>query len=91
VEELFRNGGETVYVCGQRPNGITEQEHRRLLQTDAKARAWRWQVMRRNMRVYARGTVRHSDHATITLSFWHRVFMNTETQSRTMSNVAFLD
>ena len=33
----------------------------------------------------------HADHATITLPFWHRVMMNTETQSRTMANVAFLD
>ena len=40
---------------------------------------------------YARGTVRHSDHDTITLPFWHCVVMNTETQSRTMANVAFLD
>jgi len=48
-------------------------------------------VMRRNPGVYSRGTVRHSDHNTITLSFWHRVVMNTETQSRTMANVAFLD
>jgi hypothetical protein len=31
------------------------------------------------------------DHATITLPFWHRVMMNTETQSRTMANVAFVD
>jgi hypothetical protein len=91
VEELFRNGGEVVHVSAQHPNGLTEREYRRLLKTNAEARAWRWQVMRRNMRVYARGTVRHSDHATITLPFWHRVLMNTETQSRTMANVAFLD
>lgn len=91
VEELFRNGGESVYVSGQHPNGITEHEYRRLLTRNAEARSWRWRVMRRNMRVYARGTVRHSDHATITLPFWHRVLMNTETQSRTMANVAFLD
>jgi len=37
------------------------------------------------------GSVRHRDHATITLPFWHRVIMNTETQGRTMANVAFLD
>ena len=43
------------------------------------------------MRVYARGAVRHSDHATITLPFWHRVLMNTETQSEAMARVAFLD
>jgi hypothetical protein len=91
VEELFRNGGETVHVCSQHPNGLTEREYGRLLRTNAEARAWRWRVMRRNMGVYARGTVRHSDHATITLPFWHRVLMNTETQSRTMAHVAFLD
>ena len=47
--------------------------------------------MRRNPGVFARGKVSHSDHATITLPFWHRVLMNTETQSRTMANVAFQD
>jgi len=47
--------------------------------------------MRRNPGVYARGTVRHSDHDTLNLQLWHRVLMNTETQSRTMANVAFLD
>ena len=91
VEELFRNGGETVHVCSQHPNGVTEREYRQLLRSNPEAAAWRWQVMRRDMRVHARGTVRHSDHATLTLPFWHRVLMNTETQSRTMANVAFLD
>ncbi len=41
--------------------------------------------------VYARGAVSHSDHATITLHGWHRVWMNTETATRQMANVAFLD
>jgi len=44
--------------------------------------------MRRNPRVYARGRVRHSDHATIFLPCWHRVSMNGEVLS---SRVAFLD
>ena len=47
--------------------------------------------MTRNPGVYARGAVSHADHATITLPFWHRVLMNTETQSRTMRFMAFLD
>jgi hypothetical protein len=91
VADVFRTGGEVVYVCAQHPNGLTEKEYRRLLRTKAEAPSWRWRVMRRNMRVYARGTVRHSDHATITLPCWHRVLMNTETQSRAMAQVAFLD
>jgi len=91
VEQLYRTGGETVHVCAKHPNGISEKEYRELLRVNPKAVRWGWRVMRRNPGVYARGTVRHSDHDTITLPFWHRVVMNTETQSRTMANVAFLD
>jgi len=91
VEQLYRTGGETVHVCAKHPNGISEKEYAELLRVNPKAVRWGWRVMRRNPGVYARGTVRHSDHDTITLSFWHRVVMNTETQSRTMANVAFLD
>ena len=91
VEQLYRTGGELVHVCAKHPNGISETEYRELLRTNPKSARWGWRVMSRNPGVYARGTVRHSDHATITLPFWHRVLMNTETQSRTMANVAFLD
>jgi len=91
VEEIFRSGGETVHVCDRYPNGIPPDEYRAIIQHNPNAIRWRWRVMQRNPGVYARGTVRHSDHATITLPFWYRVMMNTETQSRTMANVAFLD
>jgi hypothetical protein len=91
VEQLHRSGGETVHVCSRHPNGLTEVEYRALLQRQPQAARWGWRVMRRNAGVYARGTVRHADHAVITLPFWHRVVMNTETQTRTMANVAFLD
>jgi hypothetical protein len=91
VEQLFRSGGETVHVCGRHPNGLTPNEYREVLRLNPNAARWGWQVMRRNPGVYARGDIRHSDHETITLPFWHRVIMNTETQSRTMANVAFLD
>lgn len=91
VEQLFRQGGEQVLVCRQHSNGLTPTEYRALLRTNPAAASWGWRVMTRNAGVYARGTVRHSDHATITLPFWHRVVMNTENQTRTMANVAFLD
>jgi len=91
VEELFRSGGETVHVCDRYPNGVTPDEYRAIWQNNPNAVRWNWRVMQRNPGVYARGTVRHSDHATISLPFWHRVVMNTETQSRTMARVAFLD
>jgi hypothetical protein len=91
VEQLFRTGGETVYVSSKHPNGLLPAAYKRLLKTDPSAARWGWRMMRRDMGVYARGAVSHADHATITLPFWHRVMMNTETQSRTMRNVAFLD
>jgi hypothetical protein len=91
VEELYRVGGEVVYVCPKRPNGITEAQFRRLIQREPDAARWPWQVLRRNPRVYARGRVRHPDHATITLPDWHRVVLNTETETETMRNVAFID
>lgn len=91
VEEVYRDGGERVYVSGERPNGLSEREYRRLLLDRPAARKWRWTVMRRNSFVYARGAVRHPDHATIYLPDWHEVAMNTETETPSMRNVAFLD
>jgi hypothetical protein len=91
VEFCYRTGGETVYVCKLFPNGATEVEYASILAKNPKAKAWGWQVMRRNPGVYVRGTVRHADHKTIVLHGWHQVLMNTEGQSRAMRNVAFLD
>lgn len=91
VEELYRTGGERVYVCSERPNGITEVQHRRLLSKKPHAEKWDWRVMQRNAFVYARGAVRHPDHATICLPDWHQVVLNTETETPAMRNVAFLD
>jgi len=91
VEQLYRAGGELVYVCSNRPNGLTETQYRKLLQGNPAAAQWGWRALQRNPRVYARGRIRHPDHATITLSDWHRVVMNTETETETMRNVAFID
>jgi hypothetical protein len=91
VEFCFRTGGETVYVCGRYPNGVGENEHRRLLEKQPELKRWRWWVMRRNATVYVRGRIRHADHKTITLQGWHRVMMNTENQAQAKRSVAFLD
>jgi hypothetical protein len=91
VEMLYREGGTQVYVCGQYPNGIIEAEYRRLVGQDPSRVKWGWRRMQRDAAVYARGQIRHPDHRTITLSGWHRVLMNTETHSRTMRQMAFLD
>lgn len=47
--------------------------------------------MRRNLGVFARGTVRHPDHATITLHDWCQVLMNKENKAHGRKNLAFLD
>jgi hypothetical protein len=91
VEELYREGGTTVYVCSRHPNGLVVNEYRKLLKKTPDAGKWNWQVMQRDPVVYVRGKVWHPDHATIRLDVWHRVAMNTENQSRAMASVAFLD
>jgi len=91
VEQLFRVAGELVYVCSKYPNGVSEARYRQLLLNKPSAAQWGWQALRRNPRVYARGKIRHPDHAAITLLDWHRVVMNTETETDAMRNVAFLD
>lgn len=88
VEEVYRTGGQTVYVNRRYPQGLSEQRYRKLVTRKPKAARLDWQVMRVNPTVYARGKVRHPDHATIMLPCWHQVVMNTEGR---VSNVLFLD
>ena len=91
AEYCVRTGGRTVYVSARYPNGLPEKAYRDLIQRDASARRWRWQVMTRDAGVFVRGRIRHPDHQTICLSGWHRVLPNTETQAPAMRHVAFLD
>ncbi len=90
VAELYRTGGETVYVHQRYPQGVRVDDYQRSIQRSETQQS-QWRIMRRNAGVYVRGTVRHADHQTITLHTWHRVTMNTEAETRTMANVAFLD
>jgi hypothetical protein len=88
-EELYRFGGETVYVSPGAPNGLTDEQYRAL--SEGERSRWNWRVMRRNPKVYVRGRVRHPDHKRVTLDGWHEVLSNTENLSHAMRNVAFLD
>ncbi len=91
VVELVRMGGTTVYVSHHYPNGLLEHEYQALLQREPQRKHDNWVPMRRNPRVLVRGRVRHADHKTIVLPYWHRVLMNTETEAVAMRHVAFLD
>lgn len=89
VQFLWRTGGTRVYVNQRHPTGISEARWQRLSPTQRASGGWFPMV--RDPVVYAKGTVRHPDHATIELRQWHRVVMNTENRARAMQHVAFLD
>ena len=84
-QEIYREGGELVYIVWGKEMTKAEYTHRK--KTDPKFNPWSPQMMR-NSEVYARGYVRHEDHATIKLENWHRVFINAESMT---SAVSFLD
>jgi hypothetical protein len=44
VEFCYRSGGETVYVCSRRPNGVTEAQYTAILARSAKAKSWGWRL-----------------------------------------------
>lgn len=88
VEFLVRMGGTAVHVTQRYPAGLTEPEYRALLQANPSAAGWPWRMMQREPTVHVRGKIRHPDHRSIELPFWHQVVMNAEPQSK---NVVFLD
>lgn len=89
VERVYRQGGSLVYVSHRFPGGLNQRAFDAL--PDHERRRESWVPMTRDAEVYAKGTVRHSDHATIVLPTWHRVEMNTEQRARAMRHVVFLD
>jgi hypothetical protein len=91
VEWLYREGGERVYVCERHREGVSQERYTAMVQREPGLLGLNWRIMARNPRVYARGTVRHPDHATITLREWCRVLLNTETDAPSMPRMAFLD
>jgi hypothetical protein len=89
LQFAYRRGGEVVYVNQVNPAGITEARFGRL--TERQRRTGGWTRMVRDPEVFAKGAVRHPDHATVVLREWHRVLVNTEQQAAAMQHVAFLD
>lgn len=85
-QQLYREGGELVYIVGSKE--LSEEEYSKRKKNDPTFDKGRLQTMVRNPNVYARGYVKHEDHATIKLKSWHRVFINAEF---TTSAVSFLD
>jgi hypothetical protein len=86
---LCRTGGQQVYVSSRYPNGLSAEQYMKLPREQRRKHAWR--VMVRDAEVYAKGAIRHADHQTVMLPFWHLVQVNTEGRSAAMRHVAFLD
>jgi hypothetical protein len=89
AELCYRTGGTTVYVCGQFPNGLTQSEYNAEIKKNSNASSYAWSIMTADAGVYVMGAIRHSDHKTINLGWWHRVYMNKETGRG--ASVRFLD
>ena len=89
MQYAYRRGGDVVYVNRRHPARIRETRYARLTPDQRRSRGWMRRV--REPEVYAKGAVRHPDHATIRLAGWHRVLMNTEQGARAMRHVVFID
>jgi hypothetical protein len=89
MQFAYRSGGDVVYVNRQHPSGITERRFAQL--TAEQQRHGAWARMVRDPDVYAKGAIRHPDHATVHLDHWHRVLMNAEQGAQAMRHVAFID
>jgi len=88
MQFAFRRGGEPVYTSRRYPAGIGAEEFASLSPVERRGN---WRQFLRDPEVYAKGSVRHPDHATVHLGAWHRVHMNTEQGARAMQHVVFLD
>lgn len=93
AQECVRKDGVTVYVNGEHPNGISQEEFNALVAADRDAaRRGMWRVMVRDAKVYVRGNFSQpGGHKTLFLREWHRVFPNTEEKAPWSRAVAFLD
>jgi hypothetical protein len=89
MQFAYRRGGDAVYVNRLHPAGITEARYRQL--TAEEQRHGAWERMIRDPELYAKGAIRHPDHATVQLDHWHRVLMNTELRAQAMRHVVFID
>ena len=89
IELAYRRGGQLVWVNRRHPTGISDTRYRRL--TAQERQSGDWSQFVRDPELFAKGAIRHPDHATIVLSGWHRVAMNTEQGARAMRHVAFID
>jgi len=88
---LYRRGGTSVRVSAEYPNGLTSAEYKKLIVEHPEKKKVRWRTMQRDPEAFVKGRIRHPDHKTVVLPFWHRVVPNTEFRSASAAGLAFLD
>lgn len=81
VEDIYRSGGKTVYVCNKYPGGLSTEKYKKIIKENPKAKSWNWRLMRQNMAVFGKGKVSHRDHKTVVLKGWHRIVPNRESEA----------
>jgi hypothetical protein len=107
VQELVRLGGKVVYFNGRvpavapvasaapaaPPQTMSAEEFATYRKQIGPREAANWRSGVQDARVYARGLVRHPDHATLVLNGWHEVLANTEAQAsvEALRRLAFID
>jgi len=90
AEFCVRTGGELIYLHQRSRAIISAATYRRLMKRNP-AEAKLYSAQQQNMQVLVRGRISHADHKTIVLNDWHQVAMNTESESRAMQFVTFID
>jgi len=70
MQFAYRRGGQVVWLSRRYPSGISDEQFRRF--THDERRRDNWSQMIRDAEVFAKGAVRHPDHATLVLRGWHR-------------------
>lgn len=88
VSEMIRSRGERVYWNRRTNQTMSITRYGALVKSGQLKRSTDWVIQVMVTSVMVRGKVRHADHATIVLPFWHEVVMASE--QSTVSN-RFLD
>jgi hypothetical protein len=92
VEEVYRVGGETVYVSGglsDRGKVLNAHEYADLQKRNPQAAKFYRPAMA-DAKVFGRGKIRHPDHHTLVLDYWHEIVPNAENKFATRS-LRFID
>src|SRR5207237_4170345 len=63
MELAYRRGGQVVWVNRRHPGGISDARFRRL--SEEQRRSGDWTSFVRDPELYAKGAIRHPDHATV--------------------------